>query len=81
MKVIGWGRHSCPIIKTNFKSLEQTEILMTRILKAHKYEIEMWVKNAPSGIPLRKKINMPFRTPTGIVVRRGSVIVPKSGWK
>lgn len=57
---------------STFKSLEQAEILTTKTLKAHKYEIEMWVKNAPRGIPLRKKISMHFSTPTGIVVRRGS---------
>lgn len=57
---------------STFKSLEQAEILTTKTLKAHKYEIEMWVKNSPRGIPLRKKICMQFSTLTGIVVRRGS---------
>jgi hypothetical protein len=41
---------------STFKSLEQAEILTTKTLKAHKYEIEMWVKNAPRGYHFGRKL-------------------------
>ncbi len=57
---------------STFRTLNDAEILTTRTLYAHKNEIEMWVKNAPKGVPWRRKITMQFASPTGIVARRGS---------
>ena len=57
---------------STFKTLSDAETFTTKTLQAHKYEIEMWVKNAPKGTPWRKKITTQFASPTGIAVRRGS---------
>ncbi|KAF1370036.1 RNase A-like domain-containing protein [Yokenella regensburgei] len=57
---------------SSFRNLDEAEVLTTKVLRAHKNEIEMFVKFQPKGTPWRKKISMQFSQPTGIVVKRGS---------
>jgi len=57
---------------SSFRNLNEAEILTTKVLNAHKNEIEMFVKFQPRGTPWRKKISMRFTHPVGIVVKRGS---------
>lgn len=57
---------------SSFRNLDEAEILTTKVLRAHKNEIEMFVKFQPKGTPWRKEISMQFAQPTGIVMKRGS---------
>ena len=57
---------------SSFRNLNEAEILTTKVLRAHKNEIEMFVKFQPKGTPWRKKIALQFTQPTGLVVKRGS---------
>lgn len=57
---------------SSFRNLDEAEILTTKVLRAHKNEIEMFVKFQPKGTPWRKKISMQFSQPTGNVMKKGS---------
>lgn len=57
---------------SSFTSLKDAEKFTSQALKAHKYEIEMWVKHAPAVRPWRKQITHHFAEKTGIVAKRGS---------
>ncbi|MFC0139715.1 RNase A-like domain-containing protein [Erwinia mallotivora] len=60
---------------SSFRTLNEAEILTTNVLRAHKHEIEMFVRFQPKGSAWRKKISMQFTRPTGIVMKRGSTEV------
>ncbi|QTF08421.1 hypothetical protein HC231_11250 [Brenneria izadpanahii] len=62
---------------SSFRNIDEAEILTTKVLKAHKNEVEMFVKYQPKGTPWRKKISMSFSQPTGTVVKKGSREVRK----
>lgn len=57
---------------SSFNSLKDAERFTSQTLRAHKYEIEMWVKHAPRVRPWRKQVTHQFAEKTGIVVKQGS---------
>ncbi|WP_416414116.1 RNase A-like domain-containing protein [Pantoea sp. App145] len=55
-----------------FRSLQEAEQLISKVVRDNKSQIEMWVRNIPPGLPARMTLHRTFHQSTGILVKRGS---------
>ncbi|WP_324130018.1 RNase A-like domain-containing protein [Erwinia psidii] len=57
---------------SSFRNITEAEKFTTGVLRAHKHQLMVLVKNTPKGAHLRKTFVHPFSTKTGIAVDRAS---------
>ncbi|OWS75984.1 hypothetical protein CBW22_09360 [Pantoea sp. VS1] len=57
---------------SSFRTVNEAEQLISRVIRDNSHQIEMWVKHLPPGMNAKMELERIFATQTGIMIRRGS---------